>query len=638
MNNPRKNSRLNGQGSERGAVAILLAFFFSIVMLSMGLASVLLSITRHRVAENNKEEAIARDVAMSGMQRILYELSVNSNWARRTTSFAQVVRNPETNEIVSCADIYTWDPDDYDYVDVETEGGGIVSVEVDLPDAPEVSADLRVPQGLGLPNQLMGRYRIQNIRAVNNTRNRYMAECVAVAGGDKDLDGLPDGARKHYEVEFRLSNLADYGVIVVDGGTSYGADAHILGKSYYGGNTRVDQWTHFHKDMTCTGDIYNNGEHADTRRYWETGDYAKYYDTHTEVAPQSKYLTLDNVNIHDNDSSTDDLCSVAEGTSSLGGEGVILDLGLNGQSKTDHYDDPYETQTWYKDKDYKIDLSTVTDTGGDNGTGDFSYAIITYSNYNTWDDFEDGGTEHWGDEDWHDSNHNGVPDPGEYDDYNQDGEYQTEYKQSLPTDFNGLIYVDGDVHVEGTLENQSLTLVSTDDVYYDDLTYCEGNERKWTVDGEGNPFDYATPNPVTFGVIANDTVFVSPTAPRNMYIESVFVSLTNLNNDSYNYSWYGLGDYYSHDTSHGHDNSHKSTWELTWKGGLIRKRAGAAGPYGYGDRNYDYDNDLYLSPPPGFPDIPFMMTGVNMYEIIAIRELKRYALIAQAWKNGLTPD
>lgn len=191
-------------------------------------------------------------------------------------------------------------------------------------------------------------------------------------------------------------------------------------------------------------------------------------------------------------------------------------------------------------------------------------------------------------------------------------------------EFNGVVYLDAEVWVRGTLQARSLTVAATDDIVAARDVRCNGNET-------------GKDRRVTLGLIAQDKFFVWGQSPTRTTVEAAIMAEDDSlyaygsYEDVAGISWCALGSTDSVSSTHpGVDASGApadwavpSNWILTMRGSIITRRGGSAGPW-VGTpgrvRNYSFDTDNTYSPPPKFPIMRAKLPGVAMWEVTGWKE------------------
>lgn len=207
---------------------------------------------------------------------------------------------------------------------------------------------------------------------------------------------------------------------------------------------------------------------------------------------------------------------------------------------------------------------------------------------------------------------------------------QTTGASMISSDFNGLIYFEGDGYVEGTMDGVSarnLTIYATDDIFvegsiftghtgYDNITRLPNHSG----------------DPVNIGLVADDYVYIGD-VPRVVFINAVLMAVGS-NWRAYNTSTAAhppaaVGNYdldqdgivgetpYNNDPNPGEGwdevitaSNRDATWVLNINGPIITHNGGSAYPWNSSTalagasgptRRYNYDMDVTDFPPPCFP-------------------------------------
>ncbi|MBD3235709.1 MAG: hypothetical protein GF330_03300 [Candidatus Eisenbacteria bacterium] len=196
------------------------------------------------------------------------------------------------------------------------------------------------------------------------------------------------------------------------------------------------------------------------------------------------------------------------------------------------------------------------------------------------------------------------------------------------SDFNGIIFFEGDARVEGTMDGRSgrsLSVYATDDVIIYDSIYTGHTGFD---PGTGAPS--GSGNPVNLGLIANDYVFLHRNTPRVLQVDAALMAC----HSNWRVEGGGVSDHpssapgpldldcdgivgetpYNNDPDPGAGwdelNITSQTWVLNINGPIITYNGGSAWPWNDGTvlsnadgptRRYNYDMDVVDFPPPCFP-------------------------------------
>jgi len=214
---------------------------------------------------------------------------------------------------------------------------------------------------------------------------------------------------------------------------------------------------------------------------------------------------------------------------------------------------------------------------------------------------------------------------------------------TIPSNFNGTIFVEGDARVSGHLEGESVTIYASDDMFITGETIMGTNNDS---------------TPTKMGLVAWDYVYIDEYTPRVLRIEAALMAVKNNwrpndYNDSYDKSprthtvptgsydldrngsiealnadgWNEedlLSDVNNLTTNNFGTGIYKKIWFLAIKGPIITKNGGSAGAWtsagsyssGRPTRKYLGDPDIAFYPPPNFPVI------LNRWNITGWREVE----------------
>ncbi|HHL71806.1 MAG TPA: DUF4900 domain-containing protein [Bacteroidetes bacterium] len=157
---------------------------------------------------------------------------------------------------------------------------------------------------------------------------------------------------------------------------------------------------------------------------------------------------------------------------------------------------------------------------------------------------------------------------------------------------NGLLWVKGDVEIEGTFKGQ-LTVVATDNIYItDDIRYSDSSASGKPPEGSTN----------TLGLISKENIVVADT-------------WANSSDVVINGALLALGDsFYVENYAYGYPRGTLTIW-----GSLSQKVRGPVGTFGYGwttgfQKDYHYDSRLGETPPPYYP-------STGQYEVFSWQEI-----------------
>ena len=183
--------------------------------------------------------------------------------------------------------------------------------------------------------------------------------------------------------------------------------------------------------------------------------------------------------------------------------------------------------------------------------------------------------------------------------------------------FNGVVYVDGDAYVEGTLSNHSLTIASPDDILVTGNIRCVGSKAG----GDSR---------VTLALLAQNKLAFWKGTPTRLFVEAVLLAEDDkLVNLGINYdgtvlqSWLALGSAATHPGVDANGNPASSSvgmnWVLTLHGGIISRKGGGTEVFNWnlpgGTRNYEYDPDNEFSPPPKMGLLHTGGPGASLWEV-----------------------
>jgi len=155
----------------------------------------------------------------------------------------------------------------------------------------------------------------------------------------------------------------------------------------------------------------------------------------------------------------------------------------------------------------------------------------------------------------------------------------------LPTDFNGIIFSEQDLRVQGTLCERSLTLVANDNIVVMDSIY--------TCPNQGCDCEY-----INLLLICENTFLISKWAPKVLHIQASIVSRTS------NWRPEDYTDYYDSDNSHddGRGDSNPFSMDLD-RDGLIGGFNYGGNPQDGGNYNSDSWNEVNVLDQPNGYDV-----------------------------------
>lgn len=408
-------------------------------------------------------------------------------------------------------------------------------------------------------------FRIRDIEVVEKARPirvRYVSEGGILVPGTDSLDA---GSSRAVVASLRMKTLADFARFVEGGGINYGAGANIQGKVHSGGSIGLngDRIT-FNKKVTyATNLVYGSGVDPST---------VVFKKGHERNG--SNPMTLDHIHIHTGESRP--VCGgvlartyqeLASGSVPHEGRGFAYPSGAG---------------------TVLLVLDSVKVEGG----------RVRFP--------------------WYAPSGTSADRPG-----------TLLRLDSLPLEqFNGVVYAGADISIRGTLRNLSLTVASLDDIVAMGDVICEGNE----VSGD---------NRVTLGLIAQDNFLIWENSPTRTRVEAVIVAEDDhyASKGGYNGSysnWEALGTTSSHPgvdaEGHAAGNGPAANWVLHMVGGIITEGGGSSGPWGskttstHDSRIYDFDNDMFYSPPPKFLLVRARNSGIPLWEVDGWDEIHRSRL------------
>jgi len=213
------------------------------------------------------------------------------------------------------------------------------------------------------------------------------------------------------------------------------------------------------------------------------------------------------------------------------------------------------------------------------------------------------------------------------------------------SDFNGMIFFEGDASIRGTLDGvsaRSMTVYATDDIWicHNLITGHSGYDPTTRLPN-------STGDPVNLGLVAEDYLYLHANTPRVLRVDAMLLSRTS--------TWAGQGSEADHPTAgpgpldldldgifgesprnndpvagEGWDETviNSNTWVLNISGGIITNVGGNAAPWNNSGvlanasgptRRYNYDLDLTSYPPPCYPVPLNLYRDVSWTEITDVR-------------------
>jgi hypothetical protein len=213
----------------------------------------------------------------------------------------------------------------------------------------------------------------------------------------------------------------------------------------------------------------------------------------------------------------------------------------------------------------------------------------------------------------------------EFDSTRSDGKGALAMRRNVAqAQFNGTLFVNGDVFLKGSLSGVSLTVVSTDDIFATDNILCSG-----TVAGSDAP--------ITLGIIAQSKFVIWSQSPSRQTIEASIIveddSLVELGlPNPFGGSWGPIGSFISHRGVDANGNpapiSDPANWVFNLRGGILSKAGGGFPTPGDSTkgwppgntRKYAFDPDNVFNPPPHFPMLNSATPGLSRWDISGWQE------------------
>ncbi len=211
----------------------------------------------------------------------------------------------------------------------------------------------------------------------------------------------------------------------------------------------------------------------------------------------------------------------------------------------------------------------------------------------------------------------------EFDSMAVDGKGRLALRASLPrSQFNGVLFINGDAFIRGTLRGTSLTVVASDDIFAVHNILCSGTET-------------GGDTPVTLGLIAQGKFYMWRYCPTRLTLNAVIIAKDDYppelglphQGGPYDlmYSWWALGPAALHSgvDANGNpaSNLDPANWTFTLQGGIISRNAGGFrmdGSNGWPEgkyRTYTFNQNNVFNPPPYFPMLSAALPGVPRWGV-----------------------
>ena len=210
----------------------------------------------------------------------------------------------------------------------------------------------------------------------------------------------------------------------------------------------------------------------------------------------------------------------------------------------------------------------------------------------------------------------------EFDSMAVDGKGRLAMRASLPrSQFNGVLFINGDVFIRGSLRGTSLTVVASDDIFAVHNILCVGTEA-------------GGDTPVTLGLIAQDKFYLWRYCPTRLTLNAVIIALDNhppelglpfQDPDYRSSSWSALGPAGLHPGVDANGNPASNldlaNWTFNLLGGIITRNGGGFaldGSHGWAEGKnhiYTFNQNNVFNPPPYFPMLSAALPGVPRWGV-----------------------